>query len=82
MSSTNLKSKTSKKINAHQKDAILLDEAYHLHLTLNEPVNFITFDSDVLSLKNKIHAKISKKLTVSSPIEFKPAYKPNPSKII
>ena len=71
-----------KNINAHQKDAILLDEAYHLHLTLNEPVNFITFDSDVLSLKNKIHTKISKKLTVSSPIEFKPVQQPNPSKII
>lgn len=62
-----------KKIDAHKKDAILLDEAY-LHLTLDEPVNFITFDSEVLSLKDKIHAKISKNLTVSSPIEFRPVH--------
>lgn len=60
------------KIGAHKKDAILLDESYHLHLTLNEPVRFITFDSDIIDLKDKIHDTISKEVTVSSPIEFIP----------
>ncbi len=59
-----------KKIGAHKKDAILLDEMYHLHLTLNKPVNFITFDSDVLDLKNNIHTTISNDITISSPAEF------------
>jgi len=59
-----------KKIGAHKKDAILLDETYHLHLTLHKPVNFITFDSDVLDLKKNIHSLISNDITVSSPKEF------------
>ena len=61
-----------KNIGAHKKDAILLDEAYHLHLTLNKPVNFITFDADVIDLNDNIHSKISKEVTVSNPIEFIP----------
>lgn len=59
-----------KKIGAHKNDAILLDESYQLYLTLNKPIHFITFDSDVLDLKNKILKNITKNVTVSSPIEF------------
>ena len=61
-------------IGAHKKESILLDEAYHLQLSLGSPMNFMTFDSDVLGLKDEIHNNISKNVTVSSPIEFKPAH--------
>lgn len=57
------------KIGIHKKDAILLDEAYQLHLTLDEPVNFITFDSEVLELKTDVSTVIQN-VTVSNPIEF------------
>ena len=43
--SSRLKVEKFKELGAHKTDAILLDEAYHLHLMLKEPVNFITFDS-------------------------------------
>lgn len=59
-----------KKIGLDEKDAILLNEAYNLHLTLKSQVNFVTFDKGILSLKNKIFELISKNVIVSNPIEF------------
>lgn len=62
--------KTFEMMGMHNKDAVLLDESYHLHMFLNAPVNFVTFDNGILIHKNKIFELISKDLIVSNPIEI------------
>lgn len=59
-----------KEIGIANKDAILIDESHHLSLTLNDSVNFITFDHEVQQLKDRIIEEITKNVVVSSPMEF------------
>lgn len=59
-----------KKIGLDNLDAILLSEASNLQLTLNSQVNFITYDKNILSLKNQIFKSLSQSVIVSSPMEF------------
>lgn len=52
------------------KDGILVDESYYLSITLNDAVNFITFDKGILKFKNQIFKSLSQSVIVSSPMEF------------
>ena len=57
-------------INIHKNDAILLEESYNLHLTLNEIIFFITLDKGILESKNKIEEIFTQNICVSHPKLF------------
>lgn len=59
-----------KKIGLDHKDAVLLDESYYLSRTLNDSVDFITFDKGILKLKNLIFEVLLKSVSVSNPVEI------------
>ena len=58
------------KIGLDNKDAILVDEAYYLSLTLKNSVNFVTFDTGIQKFKKDILKAFLKRVFVSSPMEF------------
>ena len=65
--------KTANKINdlhsigIHNKDAILLDESYCLHLFLKKIIYFITFDKDILEAQDSIKEVLNKNINVAHP---------------
>lgn len=64
------KVKQFKEIGIHKTDAILLEESYFLHQFLNEEIFFITFDREILELKNYIKEILSFKIFVVHPSYF------------
>lgn len=57
-------------IGLHKTDAILLEESYCLHTTLNEIIFFITFDGGILDLSDKIRVVLNSKINVYHPDFF------------
>ena len=51
-------------------DAMLIDEASQLSLSKNDSVDFITFDKNILKLKDIIFKAVSENVIVANPIEF------------
>lgn len=59
-----------KKIKIDKTDAILLEESYHLHISLNEIIFFITFDKNILKSKTKIEEILTQNICVCHPKQF------------
>ena len=57
-------------IQIDKTDAILLEESYHLHLSLDEIIFFITFDKNILESKSKIKEILTQNVCVSHPNQF------------
>ena len=59
-----------REIEIDKTDAILLEECYHLHRSLNRIIFFITFDKNILNSKNKIEVILTQNIQVSHPKLF------------
>lgn len=59
-----------REIEIDKTDAILLEESYNLHISLNEIIFFITFDKHNLESKTEIEEIITQNIRISHPKQF------------